>query len=114
MRKLLFLFSISLSFLSHADVYLQNGQSQWVRGDMVYCGYNQPTERNFTCTYSACLKSESVHHYNVHNCEFFKGYKIRTLSVWAMSGSEAEAILQDKLHQDNDITDFKPSTIQCR
>jgi len=97
----------------YADTYLQSGESQWIGGEKVHCGLSEPTEKRYNCTYEACLKSTSVHHTSVHNCEFFNGYKSYSNSVWAYSGSEAEDKLEREISSDSDITDYKVRSISC-
>lgn len=113
MKNFLILISVLISASLYADTYLQSGQSQWVSSDIVHCGVNQPTEKRYTCTYEACLKSTSIHHISADNCEFFKGYQSYSDSVWAFSGSEAESKMEQEISSDSDITDYKVRSISC-
>ena len=113
MKKFVLVSLLFASSLAFADVYLQSGESSWVSGDRVHCGISEPSERRFTCTYSVCLRSDSIHHTSAHNCEFFNGYKTQSRGVWAYQGSEAIEQAISVLERDSDVADFKLSSVDC-
>ena len=113
MKNLFMTLVILLSLNVSADTYLQSGESQWINSGTVHCGVSQPTEKSYTCTYKVCLKSSSIHHVSVHNCNFFNGYESSSSSVWAYSGSEAEAKVAQEISSDPDTLDYKSRNISC-
>jgi hypothetical protein len=112
MKKMLFLF-LALSGSAFADVYLQPGQSSYVSRETVHCGVDQPREKSFSCSYVACLKSDSILNISALACRTHNGYRSHSKNVWAFSGSEAESQVSSLLSSDRDVVDWEYSSINC-